>query len=86
MKLTIHEVIKSDDDSERDAISQRLLELMKDDSTKTLAFLWDENAEQWLCAAMWQGDAGCNFLVDGDTAATLMAMFISLYRVVTEDE
>jgi hypothetical protein len=82
----MHQATPNDDDAEADFIAQRMRELMAADDTKTLAFLWDDEGECWLAAAMWQSDGGCNFTVDASTAAQLTAMFVALYRAATEDD
>jgi len=81
-----HEVTMMGDDDEGDFIAERMRQLMADDATKTLAFLWDDEGECWLAAAMWQSDGGCNFTLDPITAAMLTSMFTALYRAATEDE
>jgi len=85
MKLTIHEITVDPDESYAATVSQRMSQLMADDETRTLAFLWDAEGEMWLAAAMWSGEAGCNFTVDAHTAGMLTAMFASLYRAATDD-
>jgi hypothetical protein len=66
------------EEGQAEVVNDRMVELIQDESTPTIAFMWDHVGEIWRGSAMWGGDGGANFEVDSEFAGQLTAMFAAL--------